>query len=231
MLTKYEAIIATATVSASGANSFLARPGSSSTGSSTAMVVSVEASTGSATALVPCSAACVDAHALPLVPVDRLQHHHRVVDQPAHGQGQAAQGEGVERLARGVEDERVMANDSGMATETISVPRTLCRNSRMTSGDEDQGLDDLLLEAVVGGAHEGGLVEDRRGPRRPGGRSLQVCDGLLDGVDDLDGVAAGDAQHVQVDRVLAVDRDRLRLGRAAVLDPGHVADEHRLRRR
>ena len=27
---------------------------------------------------------------------------------------------------------RVMANDSGMATETINVPRTLCRNSRMT---------------------------------------------------------------------------------------------------
>ena len=49
--------MATATVSASGANSFFARPASRSTGRSTAMVVSVEAITGSATALVPRSAA------------------------------------------------------------------------------------------------------------------------------------------------------------------------------
>ncbi len=49
--------MATATVSASGTNSFFARPAKSTTGKSTAIVVSVEASTGSATALAPCSAA------------------------------------------------------------------------------------------------------------------------------------------------------------------------------
>ena len=45
-LTKYEAIIATATVSASGAKSFLARPAKRSTGKSTAIVVSVDANGG-----------------------------------------------------------------------------------------------------------------------------------------------------------------------------------------
>ncbi len=49
--------MATATVSASGAKSFWARPVSNTMGSSTAMVVRVEASTGSATALVPWRAA------------------------------------------------------------------------------------------------------------------------------------------------------------------------------
>ena len=57
MLTTYDAIIATETVSASGAKSFLASPASKRTGKSTAIVVSVEASTGSATAFAPCSAA------------------------------------------------------------------------------------------------------------------------------------------------------------------------------
>jgi hypothetical protein len=57
MLMKYEAIIATATVRASGAKSFFASPASSRTGRRTAIVVSVDASTGSATAFVPSSAA------------------------------------------------------------------------------------------------------------------------------------------------------------------------------
>ena len=57
MLTTYEAVIATATVSASGTNNRFARPANNTTGSNTAIVVSVDASTGSITALVPCSAA------------------------------------------------------------------------------------------------------------------------------------------------------------------------------
>ena len=55
-----------------------------------------------------------------------------------------------------------------------------------------------------------------------------MLDGLLDGVDDLERVAAGDAQDVEVDGVLAVDGDRLRLGRAAVLDARDVTNEDRL---
>ena len=57
MLTKYEALIATATVSASGTKSFFASPASRTMGRSTAIVVSVEASTGSATAFAPSRAA------------------------------------------------------------------------------------------------------------------------------------------------------------------------------
>ena len=49
--------MATATVSARGANSFLANPASSNTGSSTAIVVRVDARTGNATAVVPRRAA------------------------------------------------------------------------------------------------------------------------------------------------------------------------------
>ena len=56
-LTKYDATIDAATVSARGTNRRFARPANSSTGSSTAIVVSVEARTGSTTTFVPCSAA------------------------------------------------------------------------------------------------------------------------------------------------------------------------------
>ena len=90
MLTKYEAIMATATVSASGAKSFLASPASRSTGRSTAIVVSVEASTGSATAFVPSSAAWYAVEAAAPVAMDGLEHDDRVVDQPAHGERQPA---------------------------------------------------------------------------------------------------------------------------------------------
>ncbi len=57
MLTMYPANIAQATVSASGAKSFFARPNSSKTGRSTATVVRVAASAGTATASVPSLAA------------------------------------------------------------------------------------------------------------------------------------------------------------------------------
>ncbi len=105
MLTKYEAIIATATVRASGAKSFLARPASRSTGRRTAIVVSVEARTGSATAFVPSSAAWKRSSPLLLVAVDRLEHDDRVVDEPPHRERQSAEREGVQRLPRRVEDD------------------------------------------------------------------------------------------------------------------------------
>ena len=45
------------------------------------------------------------AHAHPLVPMDRLEHDHGVVDEAPHGQREAAERERVERLARRVEDD------------------------------------------------------------------------------------------------------------------------------
>ena len=94
----------------------------------------------------------------------------------------------------------------------------------MTSAMRTSAWNDLLLEPVVRAANEDRLVEVdlRLHPRR---QIAQALDDLLDRVDDLDRVAAGDAQHVQEHGVLAVDGDRLRLGRAAVLDARDVADE------
>ena len=92
--------MATATVSASGTNSFLARPGSRMTGSSTAMVVRVEARTGSATALVPSQRRLESAKPHQLVAVDRLQHHHRVVHQAAPSPGSRPARQNPGRLTR-----------------------------------------------------------------------------------------------------------------------------------
>ncbi len=143
MLTKYDAIIATATVSASGAKSFFARPARSSTGRSTAIVVSVDASTGSATALVPSSAACRALRPHPLVPVDRLEHDDRVVDEPPHGERQPAEREGVQRLTRRVEDderdrerERDGDRDDERAADALE-------EEQDDDADEDERLDDL----------------------------------------------------------------------------------------
>ena len=55
---------------------------------------------------------------------------------------------------------------------------------------------------------------------------VEVLDHLLHGVDDVDCVAAWDAEDVEQDRVFAVDRDGLRLRGPAVLDLGDVTDEH-----
>ena len=125
------------------------------------MVVSVEASTGSATAFVPRSAASRLSSPHALMAVDRLEHDHRVVDQAPHRQRQAPQGERVQRLARRVEDdqrdregERNRDRDDERAAHALE-------KEQDDDPDEDERLDDLLLQAVVGGAHERRLVEVR----------------------------------------------------------------------
>ena len=67
------------------------------------MVVSVEASTGSATAFVPFERSASHVEPYALVAVDGFEHDDGVVDEPPHGQRQAAQRERVERLAARVE--------------------------------------------------------------------------------------------------------------------------------
>ena len=61
-----------------------------------------------------------------------------------------------------------------MATETMSVPRRLWRKRRMTRAMRTERLDDLFLKTVVGGPHEGGLVEERR-HLHPGGQVVKAC--------------------------------------------------------
>ena len=111
----------------------------------------------------------------------------------------------------------MIANEIGIAIAAISDAAAALQEQQDDERDQDQRLHDLPLEAAVGGAHERRLVEDRL-DLEAGRQVLQVAHGLLDRVDDLERVAARDAQHVQVDGVVAVDGDRLRLGRAAVLD-------------
>ena len=99
MLTKYEAIIATATVSASGAKSFFARPASSSDGQEHRHRRQRRREHRAARRrCVPSSAASDVLMPMPLVPVDRLEHDDRVVDEPPHREREPAEREGVERL-------------------------------------------------------------------------------------------------------------------------------------
>ena len=113
-----------------------------------------------------------------------------------------------------------------MATATISVPRKLCRKTRITSAMSTQGLQHLALQPRVRRLDEGGLVEDRFDDH-PRGQIPQSGDDLLHGVDDLERVAAGDSQDVQVDGVLTVDRDGLRRSGATVFDVRDVRDVDR----
>ena len=55
-----------------------------------------------------------------------------------------------------------------------------------------------------------------------------MLDHVLHRVHNLNRVAARDAQDVQIDGVLPVDRDGLGRRRPAIFDPRDVADEHRL---
>ena len=105
MLTKYEAIIATATVSASGRKELLGESrqqqhrqehGHGRQGRRQhRQRHGVGAIEGRVRTRLP--------H--PLMAVNRLEHDDRVVDQPAHGEGQTAQGERVQCLAGRVEDD------------------------------------------------------------------------------------------------------------------------------
>ena len=99
------AIIATPTVSASGANSFFARPASRSTGRSTAIVVKRRREHRERHRVRAFERRLSHAHAVALVVMDRLEHHDRVVDEAPHREGETAEGERVERLPRRVEDD------------------------------------------------------------------------------------------------------------------------------
>jgi hypothetical protein len=77
------------------------------------------------------------------VPVDRLEHDDRVVDEPPHRQRQPAEREGVQRLAARVEDderdrerERDGDRDDERAADALE-------EEQDDDADEDERLDDL----------------------------------------------------------------------------------------
>ncbi len=124
------------------------------------MVVSVDASTGSATAFVPSSAARNAIVTLALVAVDGLEHDDCVVDEATHGESQPAEREGVQRLARRVEDderhrerERNRNGDDDRAAHALD-------EDQDDERDEDERLSDLALEPRICGLHVRRLVED-----------------------------------------------------------------------
>ncbi len=160
-----------------------------------------------------------------LMAVDRLEHDDCVVHQPSHRERQPAERERVERLPRCIEDderdrERQRDRDrhDGRAADALEKDEDDDR-------DEDEGLDHLAAEPVVARSDEGRLVEHRL-DLHAGREILQVRDGLVHRVDDLERVSARDAKHVEVDGVHPADRDRLGLGGATVLDVRDVANVH-----
>jgi hypothetical protein len=97
---------------------------------------------------------------LPLVTVDRFQHHHGVVDQAAHGQGQAAEREGVERVSARVQDDERDRERKRNGHRDDDGPAHALKEEQDDKRDQDERLHDLLLQAIVGVANERGLVED-----------------------------------------------------------------------
>ena len=99
MLTKYDAIIATATVIASGAKSFRARPASKHDrqehGHRRQRRREHRQRDGVRALRARPRAVLIP---MPLVPVDRLEHDDGVVDEPPHREREPAERERVERL-------------------------------------------------------------------------------------------------------------------------------------
>ena len=155
------------------------------------------------------------------IAVDRLEHDDGVVDEPPIASVRPPSVNTFSVWPVAYSTISVIANDSGIASDTTSVPRTLCRNSRITSATRTSAWTISFLRPVVDVRTnvDWSKIGLTLQPRR---EALQLGDRVLHRVDDLRRVAAGDAQDVEVDGVLAVDRDGLRLRRAAVLDPRDV---------
>ena len=126
-------------------------------------------------------------------------------------------------IAREGGDERARDGDGG-----DDVGRKLREEEQHDARREERAQDQVLLHRVDRGHDELRLVaHDVHLPAR-GQLRAQLLDALLDAVDDLDGVGARLLADLQDHGGLAVDAgDGLGLGHA-VLDPGHVADPHRV---
>ena len=102
-----------------------------------------------------------------LMAVDRLEHDDGVVDEAPHREREPAERERVERLPGRVQDDerdrerqRDRDRDDQRAADAL-------QEDEDDEGDQDERLDDLLLQAVVGRPNEGRLIEVRLRPRSP----------------------------------------------------------------
>ena len=159
--------------------------------------------------------------------MDGLEHDDRIVDEPSHRERQSAEGEGVERLPRRVEgDERDRERERDRDRDDERAAQTL-EEQENDERDEDERLKHLALEARIRGLHVRRFVEHRLDDHSRG-KVLEPGDHLLRFLDDLERVASRHAEDVQVDRVLAVHRHRLRRCGPPILHTRDVADVHRV---
>ena len=166
-------------------------------------------------------------HPHALVPVDGLQDDDRVVDEPAHRERETAEGERVQRLAAGIQDDQRDGERQGNGDRNDNRAAQALEKDEDDEADQDESLNDLLLQAVIRRANEGRLIED--GFHLHSGRQVvEPLDHSLHGIHDFDRVTPRDTKDVEIDSVLPVDGDRLRWGRSAVVDAPHVADQNSL---
>ena len=159
------------------------------------------------------------------VAVDVLQLDDGVVDQPPDAQGQAAQGEDVQRLV-GEEEQHEGRDDGERNGDADDGGGAQVHQEDQDDQDGEQAaLHGLVLQRRHRRADVLRLVE-RDVELHVAGHAAQLGDGGADRVDDGDGVGPRLLEHAQVDAALAVDAHDLGLVRGQILDLGHVGDAH-----
>ena len=101
-------------------------------------------------------------------PQDVLDVDHRIVDQLADGDGEAAERHRVDGQAQGLEDQTVIRIEIGMAVSEMKVARAFIRNTNHHR-DDDGGLEQRALDVADRSLDEGRLPELDVGDVDPGG--------------------------------------------------------------
>ena len=93
------------------------------------------------------------------MPLDVLDRHRRVVDEDADGQGEAAQGHDIERLAERVEHEDRGEDGQRDRDRDDAGAAPIAEEQQDQRGRETGGDQRLADHAADGRAHETGLIE------------------------------------------------------------------------
>ena len=151
---------------------------------------------------------------------DIFQHDDRVVDQAREGQRQAAEDHRIDRVvAEGKRDEGGQRGERNGEEDRDGRAEVAEENQDHQPG-QDQADGAFVEQVLDGGLDEDRLVEDDVGDERL--RHVeQLGDGVLDAVDDRDGVGiAALLQHRQIGGSLAVDAHDVRLNLRGILARG-----------
>ncbi len=155
-------------------------------------------------------------------PQDVLDAHHRVVHQAADGDGEAAQGHGVDRHAEILEHQRGHEDRHRDGGERDHGRAQGAQEEEQDHRDEHRGADQLALQGVDGGLDEAGLAEGDAGFGHARRQALLQCDqGVLDGPGQRDGVRRGLLLDAQDHRRPALEAGVAALGGRG---EGHLGD-------